>query len=459
MIPTIPVSRLRLQLAAWFALVFLVGLGAVDFALFTYLRGEADRNLTRELNATADGVVRAVQRELLETPDSLPFAAHEALNEWPDDSNGFVIFNAAGTRIATRGAGRLTRLVPPYQHLPSTIRSAWDVPLDAEGDLRLTVARSAARPAFAVVALLPTTNLREAGEGLALWLALSAPLVMLLAVAGGYVLARRALRPLRAMTEEIKAIDPRDLDRRLPVRDPPDELDSLAEQFNGLFERLAQAQAQSRRFLAQAAHQIRTPLTVIRGESGLGLDRPRSVEEHRDLLRRIALAAEQMTHRVDDLFLLAQAEAGDRPALTDQVDVDGLVLECVDLMRGRAGALGRQLELATMDPAEVRGNESLIREGVLELLENACRHGDSGTVIRVATLNGDSTARIEVSSGGPLVSPASLEGHGGRAGADRIGLGLSIVRWIASVHGGELWYRHEPGVNVFALSLAAPRGA
>ncbi len=452
-----PISRLRLQLAAWFALVFLIVLGAGDFALSAYLRGIADRRFSGQLASAATGLVQAVRREMIDTPGGVPEAAVEALKEWPSDSNGFVVYGTAGARVATRGAERLTRLVPPYAQLPPGDR-AWDVPFNDEGDLRLALTRSATAPAFTVVALLPTTSLREANERLALWLSLSVPLVVLLALGGGYVLARQALAPLGAMTRQITAIDPGDLESRLPVRSPPDELDALADQFNRLFGRLAGARARNRRFLAQAAHQIRTPLTVIRGESGLGLERSRSVEEYRELLRRVSLAAEQMTHRVDDLFLLAQAEAGDRPPVNDQIDVDGLVLECVDLMRGRAGALGRQLELATMDPAEIRGNEPLVREAVLELLENACRHGGAGgasDAIRISTLNGAGRARIEVASSGTPVAASALEESAGAGRTDRPGLGLSIVRWIAAVHGGELTYRHASGINTFVLELAS----
>lgn len=453
-----PFSRLRLQLAAYFAVVFLLGLGAVDAALFSRLRRGADESLSAELTATADGLAHGVTRELADTRGTLAKAASEAVNEWPPDSNAFVVYDSAGTRVAARGAARLLRLVPSYEHLPRTDRT-WNVPLDAEGDLRLAVVRRTARPAYSVVALIPTASLHEANERIALWLGLSAPLVMLLALVGGYLLARRALHPLGVMTRQITAIDPRDLDSRLPVRQPADELDALAVQFNRLFERLAGAQARNRRFLAQAAHQIRTPLTVIRGESGLGLERPRSVEEHRELLRRVALAAEQMTHRVDDLFLLAQAEAGDRPPVRDQVDLDGLVLECVDLMRGRARALGCRLDLARMDAAEILGNEPLVREAVLELLENACRHGDASRPIRVATLNGGLTARIEITSGGGPVALAALEEPKEAADTRGGGLGLSIVRWIAQVHGGELAYRHEGPDNTFALILATAPAA
>jgi len=303
---------------------------------------------------------------------------------------------------------------------------------------------SAETPTFSVVAMRSTAGLQEADEKLALWLSLSAPLVVLVALVGAYFLARLSLSPLRAMADRISAIAADDLDQRLPVRKPADELDTLADQFNQMLERLKAAQAQNRQFLARAAHQLRTPLTVIRGESGLALERARSADEYRDLLRRVTLAADQMSHRVNDLFLLARAEAGDRPPLTDEIELDGLVLECVDLMRGRADALGRKLELGAMDHAEVVGNEPLIREAVLELLENACRHSAGGHAIRVSTYNG-AEARVEIVSAG---SPAAVEST-----SDGAHMGLAIVKWIAGTHGGRLSHRHADGANAFSLEL------
>lgn len=451
------ISRLRLQLAASFALVFLIGLGAADLALFTWLRRNAERDFAAQLSATARGVAANIAQEITATQGTLGASAREVLGEWPAESTGLVVYGTAGEAAASRGTASLRALVPAAAQLPADHRT-WEVPLDAEGALALSLARSAASataPAFSVVAFQSTAAVREATERLALWLLLSAPLVVGLAVVGAYFLARRALVPLHAMTGQITAIAPGDLDRRLPVRVPPDELDALAEQFNRLLERLSLAQRRNRRFLAQAAHQLRTPLTVIRGESGLGLDRLRTAQEYQALLRRVSLAAEQMTHRVDDLFLLAQAEAGDRPPLTDQIELDGLVLECVDLMRGRADAMGRHLELGTMDAAEVLGNEPLIREAVLELIENACRYGDPARPIRVEALATGTGARVEVTSAGALVPVEVLADATDGARPDKPSLGLSIVRWIAAVHGGGLNYRHAEGANVFTFELRA----
>ena len=441
-------SRLRLQLAAWFALVFFVGLAAADLALFAYLRGQANREAATLVRASADRLASAIVRELVETPGDLNTAGHEALAEWPADGMEFVVYDGAGRRIGTRAIASHLRVIPDLARLPDESRT-FDLPLEADGDLRLARASLPGPPPFTVVAARSTATLREANDRLALLMGLSAPAVVALALLGGYVLARRALLPLRRMTDRITSMHSADGDGRLPVRAPADELDALAAQFNALLDRLAASQAQGRRFLAEVAHQIRTPLTVVRGESALGLDRARSEEEHREILRRIVRAAEQMTHRVDDLSLLAQAEAGDQPLLRDEVEVDGLVLDCVDMMRGRASSVGCKLELGTMDAAVLKGSEALVREAVTELLENACRYGEPSCPIQVSTLATDGVVRIEIASGG---EPLALDDGAAREDGRRT-LGLSIVRWIAATHRGVLRARHEAGRNIVALEL------
>jgi len=110
--------------------------------------------------------------------------------------------------------------------------------------------------------------------------------------------------------------------------------------------------------------------------------------------------ADQMVRRVDDLFLLAQAEAGDRPPMQDAVELDGLALECTDLMRGRAQQTRHSLELERVEGAVARGNEPLLREALLELLENAVRYGEAARPIRVAAYAGHEHATLAVTSAG-----------------------------------------------------------
>jgi signal transduction histidine kinase len=247
------------------------------------------------------------------------------------------------------------------------------------------------------------------------------------------------------MTSEIRRIEPDDLARRLPVRDPPDELDDLAAQFNEMLVRLTRARERNRAFIAQAAHQLKTPLTIVRGESELGLDRTRDPEEYRVTLQRVRQAADQMARRVEGLFLLAQADAGERPALTDEIELDGLALETADLMRGRAQRAHRALELDRVDSAAAQGNAQLLREALLELLENALKYGGEGTVRISAYSEGDRAHLAVASAGPPIEVPAHSRVDGG-------GLGLSILRWIAAMHRGELTYTAAAGVNTFTLT-------
>jgi signal transduction histidine kinase len=320
--------------------------------------------------------------------------------------------------------------------------------------LRAVSSRSTRAPDFAVLTLASTLAIDEQNEALAAWFAFSTPIVVVLSLVGGYILSRRALRPIAELADQVARITPDQLGQRLPVHPRADELDGLAEQFNALLERLQRAQAQNRRFLQQAAHQIKTPLTLVLGEADLGLERPRTSSEQQQTLQRVRTAAAQMKRRVDELFLLAQAEAGERLDLSETVELDGLALECADLMRGRAHALGRRLELLRVEPISVRGNETLLREAVLELIENACRYGSSDNSIAISAFSTGSAGCVLVASPGEPVTPSPNDSaRSDEAGAH--GLGMAIVRWIASAHSGYMTYQRETGVNVYGLLLPA----
>ena len=130
----------------------------------------------------------------------------------------------------------------------------------------MAAARETGDSGFVVVAVASTAELKSQLETLAWLLLLSVPLVLVISLPAGYFLAERALAPFQSLSDELESIQPGVLERRLPIAEPPDELDHLAQQVNSLLDRLAGSQRQTRKFLAQAAHQLRTPLTLIRGE-------------------------------------------------------------------------------------------------------------------------------------------------------------------------------------------------
>ena len=216
--------------------------------------------------------------------------------------------------------------------------------------------------------------------------------------------------------------------------------------------RVADAQARYRLFLAQAAHQLKTPIMIVRGESALGLERSRDLTEYQGCLPRIHRAAEQMSQRVEGLFLLAHAQAGERAPMNDAVELDGVALECADLMRRRAHALDRTLNLEHIEQVQISGNEALVREALLELIENALRHRAPGVPVALSAYRDDGHACTEVLSAGPEPDPAVLDFARGPLRSNRgNGLGLSIVHWIAEAHGGQFHYARRGDRNVFSV--------
>jgi signal transduction histidine kinase len=447
-----PLSRIRVRLAGWFALAFVVGLLGLSLTLFLYMRRQNEARFNRQLSLAAGELLSAIRAEYAEAPNSgVAAATASALEEWPEHPEAFAVYDAAGNRLGLTGPTPLANALAA--NLPSKVVSPIDLPGSTEHQIRVAAA-PVDHPLVYVLAASTTEPLHEDEEAFALWLLASVPTTIILSLVAGYILSSRALRPVGQLGQAIAGISPDALDQRLPVSSRPDELDRLAAQFNGVLERLERAQAQNQRFLEEAAHQIRTPLTLVLGETDLALDRPRSPEAHAEALRRIRIAAGQMHRRVEELLFLARAEAGERAPLTEKVELDGLALECADLMRARAQALGCKLELTRVDPTVVLGSEHLLREALLELLENACRHGSPAGPVRLSVLGEEGEAVLQV------INPA------GKGGADKergrtsgSGLGLQVVQWIASEHGGRLIHgqAHNQVISALHLPLADPK--
>jgi signal transduction histidine kinase len=454
----VPLSRLRLRLSAAFALAFALGLAVLNTAIYLALRRDADRQLTHRLQTSATDVAEALAREYGERPRAgLAAAARETFREWPATGNSFVVYDGAGARLATHGDAVRLAVAPATWHAGDP--DVLDRVAGRDDDVRVVADRQArargATQGFRVLAVGPREPTEERLETLGWWMLASAPLVVLLSLVCGYVLARHALGPIRTLERDVAALDPADLARRLPVAERPDELDRLALRFNELLRRLEQAQRRNRQFVQRAAHQLKTPLTVVLGEADLSLNGAAEGEAHAPGMRRVRTAARQMRRRVDELLLLAEAQAGESVPLDDLVELDGLALECADLMRGRAAQLERSLTLGRVESLTVRGSERLLREALVELIENACRHGSPEPPICVSVHAEGPVAWVDVVSGGPP-TPAALADLA--PGDDGMHLGLTIVRWIAAQHGGRFRYEHVEGRNVFGFSTRMVRG-
>ena len=446
-----PLSRLRFRLALRFALAYLAGLLLLDILLYSYLWVQSEQRLTRHITTQARTLAEAVRREYGEAPDSgLTLAAREALREWPSQDGGYVILSPDGVPLAERGPAAWLAASRPL----GAGSLVHDLQVASEHPLRRAVYSSTEAPAFAVAMLASTEALAEEREDLALWLVLSVPLVLGVSLVGGYLLSRRALLPIQELEQQIGNVSPERLSDRLRTHAVPDEVDRVALQFNGLLDRLERARAENRLFLRQAAHQIRTPLTLVLGEATLA--QRRGGDDTATAFHRIRIAADQMQRRVNELFLLAEARTGERPALDDAVELDALVLECAEVLRGRAHDLGRGLMLDEVAPVVVRGNHALLREALLEMIENALRHGSDAAPVSVSVLSDAGVTQLVVSNTGPPVPEFSTATDAESARPEG-GLGLGILQWIASQHGGRLVCQHVAGRTRVSLHLVPSR--
>ncbi|MCU1591602.1 MAG: cutS [Frankiales bacterium] len=278
--------------------------------------------------------------------------------------------------------------------------------------------------------------------------------VVVVGVAVAYFLAGRVLRPLQQITSTAQRLSAEQLDARIALAGPEDELKQLADTFDAMLERLQASFEAQRRFVADASHELRTPLAVMRTEVDVALADPDATSTD---LRAAALVVRDATMRadrlVDSLLLLARS---------DQLSVDGLPLrERVELpevcalalsaVRSEAAERGIALT-SSYAPAAVLGDRGLLERLAGNLVENGVRHNVDGGWVRVDAGTVAGRARLQVMNSGPVVAaeevprlfePFRRQGPG-RTARRGAGLGLSIVKAVATVHGGTVVAEARP---------------
>ena len=276
------------------------------------------------------------------------------------------------------------------------------------------------------------------------------PFLVALAGAGGYWISRRALAPVDQMTRAVQAITVQSLDRRLDVPRADDELRRLATTFNHVLERLQVAVADIVRFTADASHELRTPVSLIRTTAELALRRERGPEDYRRALTEIDIHAQHMSGLVNDLLALARTDAGIEPHGQSPVDVTSVVAEA-----GREigdFAVANAVTIRTSLPEEpmyVTGDEASLKRLLLILLENAVKYSRRGgeVSVRVRSRGDDGPVVIDVRDEGIGIEPSERSRlferfyRGSRArqhAPDGTGLGLSIAHTIVSRYRGTI---------------------
>jgi heavy metal sensor kinase len=459
-------NSVRVRLTLWYVLVF--GGLLVGFSIFLYisLARQAYARLDHSLANAAETAVAAFNTEMDENGGDASAGAVEALHELRLPDLYVAVFN--GNRPLGSNLPGSERVVLSDELLSQASIGATPVfaGIDGFGEEGARLAVAAAPRAggdYYIAVVAPLHEMIEQLESLRQTFYLGLPAALLIAGAGGLLLARKSLAPVTVMSNQAAHISARNLHERLRVINATDELGHLALVFNDLLSRLDQSFESMRRFMADASHELRTPLAIIRGEADVALSQERDAAEYREALAIVQDEARRLSRIVDDMLALARADAGQRPLKIEEFYLNDLLEECSKA----AGilALRKPVSLTTAPSPDVafRGDEDMLRRMVLNLLDNAIKYTPAGGAVSVKLVREAATVKIVVSDNGVGI-PAEAAGRiferfyrvdQSRSRAEGgSGLGLSIARWVAEAHNGKIELVSEPGRgSTFIITL------
>jgi heavy metal sensor kinase len=479
-------DSVRVRLTFWYTTVLalvLILVAAVTY--FIYSRNSKQRT-DSDLVELSDAFLTTVQAELKDQQGSgaLKSAGIEAIFEHRFRDHVFIVLDAAGNPVASSwdlpSAAPLDRFTlaqalegssSPRSPQASSRRDGVFITLKGGRDGYRGFSRKISLDdrSCTVIALQSLHAREEMLEDIRATFAWTIPMALLLASGGGYFLARKSLAPVVAMSRQASRIGAANLHERLAVQNERDELGDLAHSFNSLLDRLSESFERQRRFMADASHELRTPVAILRGEAEVALSRQaRSPEEYRESLGILHQEAERLTHIVEDLFTLTRADAGQYPLQPGNFYFDELITECVHAARTLASARNTSLTFDAASESPLYADESLLRRMILNLLDNAIKYTpEGGRVTVTCRRTGDEyvLSIADTGTGIPLdLQPRIFERFfradqaRSRAEGDAVGagLGLSISRWIVEAHHGRLELsRSDSSGSTFTAFLPA----
>lgn len=423
-------GRLRVRLTAWYVGTFATILLLLGVGMFATITHRYDRELDDSLEQTVRELGRVARARGTEAIpglfDSSEFRFHDRM---------LFVTTADGQPLAG----------PPMPTwLPALARDAsrrgaarLAVPLETPGVESGRFIRAYAAPihmpggtALVAVAAADEIEIEDRYASLIAAFGIAAVAALILVAIGGWLLAHKSTEPVE------------------------------------------QTLAQMRRFMADAAHELRTPLAVLRSRAEVTLQNPRSPHEYVSALHGIERESERLGRIIDDLLTLARADAGERAIERGRIALDDVVLEAVEAIRPIAERRPVRLELEGFDEAPIEGDPVLVRQLTLILVDNAIKYTPPGGTVRIGVSVAPTTVTLRVADTGIGVAPAHLpfvfdrfyradparRREGGAGASEGVGLGLSIARWIAGAHGARIEFTSQERTGT-TVTVVFPRAS
>jgi heavy metal sensor kinase len=460
---------IRFRMALWYAALLagaLVLFGAASYVgLQRYLQKSLEESLVKQARSIGDVLIVNINQS------GEDYVNNEITEHYSPEINGrFIrVTRADGKQIFISGVPKDGTFDParvPRPQLPVSRAFSYEVEMSHGHELLLHAlpykSRDGAR--FLIEVAAPYNQIESVLRGLLLTFGLGLPLIVALAISGGYVLMRRAWRPVDEIRQKAAQITSRNLGERLPVVRTGDELERLATDLNRMIERLEESFHQMNRFSADASHELRTPLTVLQGElESMARSSSDFPAEIRDTIGSALEETQRLSKIVENLLAISRLEAGEARKQLERLDFAELARSTADQMRLLADEKHIHLDCNTTEPVEVDADPARLKQVVVNLLDNAIKYTPAKGRVGISVTRQDSRAVLEIADTGIGISRDDLPHIFDRFyRADKArsrqmggtGLGLSIVRSICLAHNGQVKVESMEGQgSVFHVEL------
>jgi signal transduction histidine kinase len=398
-----PLARLRLRLTLWYAGVFTLVLLLLGVGLFLAIRHQVSAQLDGSLRAAAQALEQATRIREGER-DSARGAVVDAVDELHIPDRSLVLLDGAGQPI--KPAQVPEWIGTAVRRAVATGRGYRDVEAPHDRELRLYAERFSGTHGtpYVAAALADRVELEDEYASLVEAFAAAALAALLLASAGSYVLVRQSTAPIERSMQQM------------------------------------------RRFMADAAHELRTPITILRTRAEVASGEEREPARDRATLEAIEREAARLGAIAGDLLTLARADAGEWPVARERLYLDDAAAAAVDSVKALARSKGVALDIGAFEEAPISGDPALVRQLLLAVLDNAIKYTPGGGHVRLDVSAHDGAAVVAVTDTGvgipadalPLVFERFYRAEPARRQVEGAGLGLAIARWIAQAHGARI---------------------
>lgn len=416
-------DRLRLRLSAWYLGTFCIILALLGGGLFLVIRSQLSRELDGSLRSATQELVRAARIREKEAA-SAQGAVVDAVDELRIPDRSLHLLTTAGKPVKPDSAEPWLRAAAVKAGSAGSVDEEYE--LAGERTVRVHAERFTLASGSPLVGAVVADKVELENRYAALIGAFgaAAAIALLLVAAGGSIMVRKSAAPVE------------------------------------------RTMAQMRRFMADAAHELRTPITILRSRAEIALQQPREGEAYVSALRGVEAESIRLGRIVDDLLTLARADAGERPIDLERFSLDEVALDAAAAAGVMAESKGLTLVVGDCVECYVEGDANLVRQLTLILLDNAIKFTPSGGQVRVRVVEDDGRCTLNVEDNGPGIPPEQLpnvydrffRGDPARGRSEGAGLGLSIARWIADAHKAEIEITSTVGRGTRATVRFPPAG-